>query len=120
MKKFLSVLLFSYLYFFYGCDDVFPENISDNEVTTINPKEGDSITGSTVQFQWLTLEGADSYRLQVLDEQQIIVVDSSITGLFYTDTMEPGRYRWQIKGENSAYETVFSPVVNFSVIALSN
>lgn len=115
MKKFLKTLLLVSPFLFASCDDVFPDNISWDEMRPITPEEGAIITRSPVQFRWNTLKGAENYRLQVFEEQTMLI-DSLISGSFYDYTIEAGSYRWRVRGENSAFETTFSPLINFSVV----
>ncbi|WP_452223484.1 hypothetical protein [Lacinutrix chionoecetis] len=101
----------------YSCDDIVEEDLTNNMVTIIAPGSGQIITSNTVSFQWNTLEGADDYRLQIENNTNSIILDSlvSINNLEYP--LEPGSYKWRVRGENFAYQTAYTFQVDFMVEA---
>ncbi|MEO8535063.1 MAG: hypothetical protein ABI441_14995, partial [Flavobacterium sp.] len=62
-----------------SCEDVFEEDISDDIIEVVSPKDDTTIESNVVNFQWNDLDGAKKYRLQVLDVNETIVVDSLVT-----------------------------------------
>ncbi|WP_353780255.1 hypothetical protein [Winogradskyella sp. 3972H.M.0a.05] len=103
---------------FTSCDDVFEEDITGDIVQIISPTSGQVIQGNTVVFSWQELDGADDYRIQVINDAQLNVVDSLVTNITSIDfILDPGNYNWRIKGENFAYETQYNFPVSFSVEA---
>jgi hypothetical protein len=119
-----SIKLFSVLslLFFMSCDDILEENISDDLVTPITPTSASIVTTNVVNFAWNTIDGADEYRLQVLDNDQnnLIVLDSLVSETSFQHPLDPGSYEWRIRGENFAYETAYSFPISFSVLASSD
>lgn len=103
----------------YSCDDILEEDIQNNQIITLNPKEGDSIAGNTVQFLWEGLEGADSYRVQVYRESNL-VTDTTVSTYPFTEVLIEGSYQWRIKGQNFAYETPYTFPVVFTVTPSDN
>lgn len=103
----------------YSCDDILEEDIQNNQIITLNPKEGDSIAGNTVQFLWEGLEGADSYRVQVYRESNL-VTDTTVSTSPFTEVLNEGSYQWRVKGQNSAYEAPYTFPVVFTVTPSDN
>lgn len=119
-----SMKLFSVLslLFFMSCDDILEENITDNLVTPITPTSESVIANNVVNFSWNPIDGAENYRLQVLDAAQnnLIVLDLLLSETSFQHPLNPGSYEWRIRGENFAYETAYSFPISFTVIASSD
>lgn len=117
--KFLSLLS---LIFFISCDDILEENINSDLVTPITPTSNSTIINNVVTFSWEALDGADEYRLQVMDiaQNNTIVLDSLVSGTSFQHPINPGNYQWRIRGENFAYESAYSFPINFTVQASSD
>ena len=104
----LTILLFS-------CDDILEEDITNDMVQTISPNEGATIDGNTVQFLWQNLDGADSYRIQIIKSNQVFEIDSLISTTNFKVVLNSGTYQWRVRAENFAYNTDYTFPVNFSV-----
>ncbi|TGV01064.1 fibronectin type III domain-containing protein [Flavivirga rizhaonensis] len=116
MKKLNNVtLLLILLFISFGCDDILEEDITDDIVQIISPREGATIEGNTAQFLWQSIEGADGYRVQIIGSNQRQEVDSLVTVLNFTYNLDPGDYQWRIKAENFAYETDYTFPINFEM-----
>lgn len=119
-----NIKLFSLvsLLFFMSCDDILEENISNDLVTPITPTSESVITTNVINFAWNAIDGADDYRLQVLDNDQnnLIVLDSLVSETSFQHPLNPGNYEWRIRGENFAYKTAYSFPISFSVLASSD
>lgn len=121
MKKTNSVIMFLLAVMVLSCDDIIEEDISNDNISTITPTEGTVISGNTVQFSWQQLDGADDYRIQIMNtENQNIVLDSLTSNTTFNYIMNPGEYQWRIKGVNFAYSTPYTFPINFSVEASDN
>ncbi|WP_040254161.1 hypothetical protein [Psychroserpens mesophilus] len=121
MKKTLSyVFIIQLLIIAFSCDDIVEEDIENDTIQTIYPTEGMLIQGNTVQFAWQELDGADEYKVQVIDANQLLVVDSLVTVTNINFILNPGSYQWRVKGENFAYSTQYTFPINFSVEASDN
>lgn len=114
MKK-LNKFLFIITILCFACDDILEEDITNDSVQIINPTEGYINQGNTVAFSWQVLDGAGNYRIQIINDLQVKLVDSSITSNQFTYNLNPGDYQWRIKGENFAYQTAYNFPVNFFV-----
>lgn len=110
-----TVLILSY---FYSCDDILEDDISDNQVITVSPTEGQTISGEFVNFQWQALDGADQYRVLVSDNEMnnLTVIDSLVVGQQLGVSIGAGSYNWTIRGENFGYVTGYSIPQNFEVV----
>lgn len=105
---------------FAGCDDILEEDISDDTIQLVFPLAGVEVSNNVVNFQWNSLSGADSYRIQVHSLNQGIVLDSVVEQSHFLYPLSPGEYQWRVKGRNFAYETPYTFSVNFSVIETDN
>src|SRR5690606_18134155 len=103
-----------------SCEDILEEDISGDMVQLIFPMEGVEVTNNVVNFQWMSLKGADSYRIQIYNSGQGIVLDSLAEGTNFVYPLNPGEYQWRIKGKNFAYQTEYTFPVNFSVVETDN
>ncbi|WP_298892442.1 hypothetical protein [uncultured Psychroserpens sp.] len=117
MKKINSILLAAITIMSFSCDDIIEEDIANDTIQTVAPNEGATIDGNTVQFVWQALDGADDYRLQVINSNQALVVDSLTTATSLDIVLNPGSYQWRVKGENFAYTTQYTFPINFDVEA---
>ncbi|NQY07128.1 MAG: hypothetical protein HRT68_13310 [Flavobacteriaceae bacterium] len=118
MKR-LMISCLSATLLFLSCDDVVEENIEDDVVSTIAPVDNETILGNAVTFQWNALDGADDYRVQVVNEvSNITVIDSLVEGTtMLTHAVNPGDYSWRVRGENFAYVTAYNFPISFTVQA---
>ena len=93
------------LFFVMGCRDVFEKDISEKEVVLVAPADSVETTRATLTF------GATGYRLVVVspsfDRIELYVLDTLVEGNQYAYTLEPGRYEWGVRPENSAYEGIY-------------
>lgn len=107
-----------------ACSDFIEEDISGDTVTVIIPQHNSALGTNNVHFKWEELKGADSYNLQVVEPSfntiQSFVLDSNITGLEFYYFLAPGDYEFQIRAENSAYETAYSGPYAFTVDSVSD
>lgn len=103
--------------FLFSCDDVFEEDITEETLVVISPSESSIIESNVVNFQWTELEGAKKYRIEVYDITDDKILDTLIankTNFIYP--MSQGNYKWKARGENFAYQSKYSTLVNFSVV----
>jgi len=119
MKKLISISFLAYMMVMtVGCDDVFEEDITNDIVTILSPQNGTVVTGNSVQFRWDSVDGADDYRIQVVEEiTQSSSLDSLVTGNDFTFSLTPGEYSWRIKAENFAYQTSYNFPVSFTMVS---
>ena len=102
VAKIITGMSLLILFLVMGCRDVFEKDISEKEVET---------THATLTFVWEERDGATGYRLVVVspsfDRIELYVLDTLVEGNQYTYTLEPGRYEWGVRPENSAYEGIY-------------
>lgn len=101
---------------FTACDDVLEEDITNDRIDLVSPLDGDTIEGNNVQFLWNSLDGADTYNVQVY-RAGAIVVDSVVDSAPLSLVLSSDAYSWRVKGENFAYQTAFTFPQDFSVEA---
>ncbi len=115
-----QIATFLPLLFLFACNDFLEEDISKDEVILLAPTDHATVPQGEVVFNWEELEGATSYRLQVVtpsfDSIVEFVADTEITEGFSTQiTLAPGQYQWTVTGVNFGYETGTKKIFNLSV-----
>ncbi|MDR6764529.1 uncharacterized protein YegP (UPF0339 family) [Flavobacterium sp. 2755] len=114
MKTINKIILIALAVFTYSCDDILEEDISDDTIQIISPTKDAKIESNVVNFKWNTLKGADKYRVQVFESNQVLVLDSLTTKSSLTLPLDAGSYIWRVRAENYAYESTYSFPSNFS------
>ncbi len=100
----------------FSCEDILEEDISNDTVQLISPLNGIEVESNVASFKWNSLNGADDYRLQLYDANQVIILDSLVenkTSLTYP--LSPGNYQWRVRGENAGYKSIYSLTASFSM-----
>lgn len=114
LNKFIFLLL---SFFLFSCDDIFEDDITDDTLSISSPQDNDVIESNVVNFQWGELEGAEKYRIQLFDQTDDQILDTLIVGKTnFVYPIAQGQYKWKARGENFAYQSNYSPIVNFSVV----
>lgn len=118
MRKNNQIHLITILAFiFISCEDILEEDIQDEQVISLNPKDGDTIQGNTIQFNWGELKGADEYRIQIFENDNLSIIrDTIVQTINHSEVLSPGSYRWRIRGQNSAYTSIYSLPESFTLV----
>lgn len=114
MKTINKIIVIGLAILTYSCDDILEENISNDTVQTISPSKDSKIESNVVSFKWNTLKGADKYRIQIYESNQVLLLDSLTTKTSLTLPLDAGSYIWRVRAENYAYESIYSFPLNFS------
>lgn len=109
----LALILLSVLCI--SCDDILEDDITNGLIQPIFPIEGSVIESNVVNFQWNTLDGADEYRVQVYEGNQLKVYDTLVNKTNLQLPLSEGQYHWRVRGENSAYQSTYSFSLAFSI-----
>ncbi|MDY8138474.1 hypothetical protein [Aquimarina sp. 2201CG5-10] len=118
MKKYARYIVLLSIISFQGCDDIIEDDITSDLVTIVAPLEGTQIEGNSVQFRWNSIDGADDYRIQINNEStNTIILDSLVNSPVFNFAINPGSYKWRVRGENFAYQTAYSFDSGFSVVS---
>lgn len=108
----------------WSCSEFFVPNISDQTPVLIIPTDNDTILNNAIHFKWEEMEGAESYRLQVVspsfDQISTYPLDSLVSGTEFFFTLDPGVYQYRIRGENSAYQSLYSEIRTFVIDSTSD
>jgi hypothetical protein len=113
MKTINKIILIALAILTYSCEDILEEDISDDTVQILSPVNNSNIESNVVSFKWNSLNGADKYRIQVYESDQVLILDSLTTKTSITLPLHAGNYIWRVRGENYAYESVYSFPSNF-------
>ncbi|PKB18322.1 hypothetical protein [Flavobacterium sp. 5] len=98
----------------YSCDDILEEDISNDTIQAISPTNDAIIESNVVNFKWNSIKGADKYRIQVFESNQVLLLDSLTNKTNLTLPLKAGSYIWRVRGENYAYQSIYSFPLNFS------
>lgn len=109
MKKKLVYVLFLLLAI-TACGDFFVEDIANDQVEIVTPKNDVIVNTNKITLVWEALDGAESYRVIVVSpcfsEVSYYACDS-ITENHKVDTSLPdGTYEWSVQASNSAYTSL--------------
>lgn len=119
-KSFKTFAFFILSLAFLSCEEViFTEDISEETIRVLAPKDSSEVLSTEVNFNWEALEGSTSYKIQVVtpsfEEASQIVLDSITSNVSFFSNLSPGNYEWRVKGFNNSYETLFS-TQSFTVV----
>lgn len=114
MKTINKLIIIASAILAYSCEDILEENISNDTVQILSPVNNSAIESNVVSFKWNTLNGADKYHIQVYESNQVLVLDSLTSKTSITLPLNAGKYMWRVRGENYAYESIYSFPSNFS------
>lgn len=114
MKTINKIILIALAFLTYSCEDILEEDITNDTVQILSPANDSKIESNVVSFKWNSLKGADKYRVQVYEANQVLVLDSLTTKTSITLPLDAGNYSWRVRGENYAYESIYSFPSNFS------
>lgn len=95
-----------------SCKDIFERDLAKTQVTLLAPINNYTTDIMTQQFWWEEVEGAASYRLQIItpsfSSMQRFVVDTTLTDNLFNFTLEPGEYQWRVRAENESSNTPYN------------
>ena len=121
MKRLINIFLCIGFISFLSCDDVFEEDIEEENIQVIFPKEWDTISSNSVEFRWGEIDGAKNYRLFVTSTSTgKVLYDTLALGSHVNLPFNTGRFVWKVRGENSAYTTAYTKEINFQVASSSD
>ncbi len=108
MKKISIVLVFFFVMYLAGCDDIFEKDISEDWVNIISPKQKVVFSGNSVLLVWEPLEGAEEYHVVVVSPSfnNILLFRDTITERTQIElSLAEGSYQWSIYAYNFGYES---------------
>lgn len=107
-----------------SCEAIFERNISEDTLTLIIPENNDTSETNQIHFKWEEMKGATHYRIQLVQPSfasiDAYILDSLVEGESFYYILEPGDYQFQIRGENSAYESTWTGPYNLVVDSVSD
>ncbi len=119
MKKYITYSIFLILPFL-SCEEAFiEEDLSDDIIAIIAPRDGSEIEDASINFSWEGVDQATSYRLQIarpnFENAAQIVEDTIITTTNFNTSLTKNTYEWRIRAQNSGSATAYV-LAGFSVI----
>lgn len=95
-----------------SCDDIILNDISQEKVVLVSPKDNTSTYLSTQILWWEHVNDADYYQLQITTpdfiQPAILLVDTLTDENKYTINLLPGNYQWRVRAINSEYQTTYT------------
>lgn len=98
---------------FSSCEEIlFEPDITNTSIEILAPKENAVLTSSTVFFQWIAVEGATFYEVQLatpnFENARQIVFNTTVEETFYNEELPPNDYEWRVRAQNSGYSSAFT------------
>jgi hypothetical protein len=94
---------------------------SGSRPTLASPGNGASTCDTTPYFDWSSVSGATSYRIQVDNSSGFgsPAINKTTSGSSYTPTsaLSPGKYYWRVRAINSCGERRWSSTWSFTILA---
>lgn len=112
MRKIIYILFV--LSFTIGCSDIIEvPDISNKTVQLVAPIDNATLSITTVNLSWGSVEDADNYRVQIarpdFENPIQIVTDSTLTGNSISVQLETNNtYQWRVRANNSEYSTSYT------------
>jgi len=119
-NKSYCILTFLIVLGLASCREFIEPSIKDSRVALQAPGNGYQSTKYAVNFWWDRVDGALTYRLQVvtpsLDTIGALILDTLVKTNTFTMSLDPGRYQWHVRAENGSSKTAYSAVRTFTVL----
>lgn len=100
------------LSFLASCNEVFEEDITDNQIILLSPEHLDTNTFESQNFWWDEDEDIQKYRLQVVtpsfSNPSKLMVDTLVSATSINYSLTPETYEWRVRGENGDVYTSYS------------
>lgn len=117
MKKIL-ITLTSYI-LFVSCSQAIEKPLENEEVVLTAPVNGLQTNLQTHTFVWEELNGAVSYKIQIVsprfDSIARFVTDSLVKQNKITFQLGPGEYQWRVKAVNNSSSSKYSAARNLRI-----
>lgn len=113
-KNSFSAILFYFvgLNLLTSCKDIFEIDLSGKSINLISPIDSFQTNVSTQTFWWDQLEGAETYRLQIVlnsfSHPSGLLMDTLIKSNQFVVSFQPGVYQWRVRGQNNGSESPYS------------
>lgn len=102
-----------------GCKDIIAKKISSEMPVLIVPYSNDTVQFNPVQFKWEEMDGATSYRLQVVtpgfSNISYFTLDTIVTGTEFYAALDSAKYELKLTALNAGYESLTLGPVSFWV-----
>ncbi len=114
MKNKCSLLLVLAItsFLLFSCEDFIEVNLNKKYISLTSPINNYVSSDFTMTFKWEDLNGVENYRLQLfkinLSNQLLFLMDTTIHISQFSLTLDPGSYKWQVRGENNSSHTDYS------------
>lgn len=93
-----------------SCEEILLEvDISENRPELFAPSNSSIVTASNISFEWDKVEGATSYRIQIVspgfENVDQFLVNEILEETNFNRNLIPGKYEWRVTAFNGSYES---------------
>ncbi|AXT61371.1 hypothetical protein D1816_13780 [Aquimarina sp. AD10] len=85
-----------------------PTDFSSRQVLLVSPANQIFTNEPEITMQWQVVEGADSYRVQLLNASDEVLQEETPSTTSVTLTFPEGATRWQVRAENATQNTLYT------------
>lgn len=97
---------------FFACDDFIEEDIENEVINLLAPKNNLLTIQPTHTFWWDFINGAEVYNMQMVEGSftsvTYLVLDTTIKNNKFDMTLYPGSFQWRVRGENNGGVTDYT------------
>jgi uncharacterized protein YegP (UPF0339 family) len=95
-----------------SCSEFIEPSLEDKKISLNSPSDRLESNKYNQTFWWEPADGVSTYRIQVaipsFDSIAEIVADSLVKGNKLSLSLEPGRYEWRVRAENSGSKGIYT------------
>jgi len=84
------------------------EDFSANQVLLDAPSDNEITNSETVALEWQEIPDATAYRVQLLDDSDVVVQEETLTSTTISLTFPEGVTKWQVRAENATQNTLYT------------
>ncbi len=84
------------------------QDFSAREVILISPADAQINSATQVNLQWTAVTDATIYRIQILNESNVVVQEETTTSTSIQLTFPEGNSSWQVRAENQTQSTLYT------------
>ena len=94
-----------------SCTEFFEPSLEDKKVVLTAPADQHESNKYNQTFWWEAVSETKAYRLQIatpsFDSIAEIVIDTLVKTTRFSFTLDPGKYQWRVRAENSASHSLY-------------
>ena len=84
------------------------EDFSSRIVSLLSPVDNQILNNRLVNLQWNAVTDAVLYRIQILDSNDVVLQEETVTTTNIQLTLPEGEVKWQVRAENQTQNTLYT------------